>query len=161
MGSKNWEIVEGSVFTARHNGELIRATAVRVGTKLRYQVDGYNEPFRSLSGAAKEILGRDATGASFWVPGTEPRELKRRGRPRRVPVEGEEQQQKTKRRVTSRMVQVFYKARNQENTPEGQTRWYCTACANSSYHSTGDSPEVCPNGHGNYQEAVEESPALV
>ena len=42
---------------------------------------------------------------------------------------------------------LIYKVPNQQGTPAGKQKYFCTACMNSFLADEGERPEVCPEGH--------------
>jgi hypothetical protein len=37
--------------------------------------------------------------------------------------------------------------RKQEGCPEGETRWFCSACMKGFCRPAGETPQACPEGH--------------
>jgi hypothetical protein len=44
-------------------------------------------------------------------------------------------------------VQQIKKLRIQKEAPEGQTRWFCSACQKGFFRPTGEEPATCDEGH--------------
>ena len=42
---------------------------------------------------------------------------------------------------------LIYKVPNQQGTPAGKQKYFCTACMKSFLGDEGERPEVCPEGH--------------
>ena len=99
---------------------------------IQFGYGGDEGEFKSLSSAGTAITGGPINGWSFWS------------------VAGEEQPEQpvgTKTETSKRSNGVIRRTPNQKGAPEGQVRYFCSACLDSFYAETGDKPEACPKGH--------------
>jgi hypothetical protein len=94
--------------------------------------------FKSPSAAGSAVMGGKAVnGWRFWsldgdaaAPAAE--------------VTKPEKPGKATRRKTHKLI---YKVPNQQGTPEGKQKFFCTACMKGFLVDAGAMPEVCPEGH--------------
>jgi hypothetical protein len=99
--------------------------------------------FKSPSAAASAVMnGSAANGWRFWslegaATGTAEPAANESPAPAEKPA-------KAARRRTHKLI---YKVPNQQSTPEGKQKFFCTACMKGFLVDAGDSPEVCPEGH--------------
>jgi hypothetical protein len=133
-------VVAGTKLTATYKKQDYVCT-VEAGAdgKLAFLFNGksYNSP----SSAGTAVIGTACNGWRFWsVEGASP-----------VPAEvTPASAAKTK---ATKSVKVFFRSPNQRGLAEGQTRYYCNACAAGFIADAaafgGMAVDACPNGHHN------------
>ena len=91
-------------------------------------------PFKSLSAAAKAVMGGiSANGWRFWS--LAPVELAV------VATDGDP------KRRRPRGLRIVRRLPNQRGVPEGQVRWFCSACMAAFLSPAGPDVVTCPQGH--------------
>ena len=107
------------------------------GDRNEFVLEG-GKRFRSPSSAAMEVMGGKAVnGWRFWsLEGTEAQAGSTSAEPKAAKAKSGRGKKKS-----------IYKIPNQSNTPEGQTRWFCTACMKSFNAEGTEAPAACPEGH--------------
>jgi hypothetical protein len=141
----NRELAAGTTLIAKYRGT--QHTVLVLGdheTGLGYELDN-GTIYKSPSAAGSAVMnGVACNGWRFWtVAGEEPVTPPANGTKAAKPA-------KAKKAETSpggrKFVQVR-KMRKQEGCPEGETRWFCSACMSGFNAATGTTPQACPEGH--------------
>ena len=136
MPIENRKLEAGTRLSARYKKETYLAEVVKTPEGLRFRVEDGRE-FKSPSSAGKAVMnGIACNGWRFWsVAGEEPH--REPAEPRRTAApSGNGKEHKLISRVP-----------NQKGVPEGQTRYFCSACMKSFVAEGGGTPEGCPEGH--------------
>ncbi len=144
---------------------------VQASDGLGYQLNSTGVIYKSLSSAGSAVMdGVACNGWRFWSIATEENSKEVTVAPvpdgaapatakrvRKAPVvasstENIETTLEDAGAATStakvKRTKVIRKVANQSGAPEGQTRFFCVACANSfDAPTTGTTPEYCPKGH--------------
>ena len=128
MAIENRNLEVGTTLTSKYKKQTHKAEVVETEDGVKYQLEDGRQ-FKSLSSAATAITGGPINGWSFWSVETESSET-------------EVQPPKAKKANG-----VIRKTPNQKGTPEGQTRYFCSACLDSFYAAQGETPSACPKGH--------------
>jgi hypothetical protein len=107
--------------------------------------------FKSPSAAGTAVIGTACNGWRFWsVEGASPAPTA--AAPARSP----------KRKAAAKGVKVFYRSPNQRGLEQGQTRYYCNACAAGFVADAaafaGMPVDACPNGHSNDDQELTSAP---
>src|SRR5687767_14442305 len=125
MTIENRNLAVGTKITAKYKKLTYRGEVIQTEEGLRYRLEDGGE-FKSLSSAGTAVTGGPINGWSFWSVETESSET-------------EVQPPKAKKANG-----VIRKTPNQKGTPEGQTRYFCSACLDSFYAAQGETPSACP-----------------
>ena len=131
------ELSAGTKLTARYKKEDYTCEVVQAEEGKRYRLADGRE-FKSLSAAGMAITGGAVNGWRFWSlagetpSGTEEAES--------TPTEAPATPAGAKHKVIKRTP-------NQKGAPEGQVKWFCSACMGGFLANAGETPEVCPQGH--------------
>jgi hypothetical protein len=132
------DLPAGTVLVGKHRGQPHRVLVLADAEgKLGFELDG-GTIYRSLSAAASAAMGgMSANGWRFFsIEGEEGKvAAEDQGRPE-PPRTAKQAKTKQIRRVP-----------NQQNIPEGQVKWFCSACQKSFLMPEDAEPEVCPAGH--------------
>ena len=126
----------GAKLTAKYKGQ-VHSVLVLADDKggLGFELDN-GTIFKSLSSAGSAVMGGTAcNGWRFWTPEgevTEPRPSKKA---------------ETAKNGPAKLVRQLKRVPNQKGVPEGQTKWFCSACQASFLAETGSEPQACPEGH--------------
>ena len=112
--------------------------------KVRYRLADGRE-FKSPSSAGTAITGKACNGWAFWSvepasAQSEPQEPEG--------SEDESEDSEGTETLDQSPAAGFRRVPNQKGVDEGDVRLYCDACKKSFTVPTGDTPEVCPEGHG-------------
>jgi hypothetical protein len=113
--------------------------------------------FKSPSAAGSVVMGGKAVnGWRFWSlegKASAPAEAKA-PKPGAPKTKGEPESPVTDRLIATagkparrRTHKLIYKVPNQQGTPEGKQKFFCTACMKGFLVDAGATPEVCPEGH--------------
>jgi hypothetical protein len=96
---------------------------------------------KSPSAAGSRVMGGKAVnGWRFWtVEGDEPTATEANEKPAK----------KSGGRKKKASSKTIFKTPSQENAPEGQTSYFCSACMKAFTVDGTDEPEACPEGHRN------------
>jgi hypothetical protein len=110
--------------------------ATEDGDGVVYVLDG--KRFKSPSAAGSAVMGGKAVnGWRFWsLDGDAAAPASQATKP--------EKPAKAARRKSHRLI---YKVPNQQGTPEGKQKFFCTACMKGFLVEAGETPDVCPEGH--------------
>lgn len=139
MPITNRNLAPGTRFVATYKKETHTAESLMQGDRLMFRLETI-EPvtdYKSLSAAGSAIMGGIAcNGWRFWslAEGEQP-----------PPVEAAAKPAKTSGKAKA-SVKVFYRSPNQKGLGDGETRFYCNACA-CGFISRDAAPEACPQGH--------------
>ena len=131
MAIKDRNLAVGTRLTAKYKKQTYTAEVVQTEDGVRYQLEDGRQ-FKSLSSAGTAITGGPINGWSFWSVETEGEK-----------TEAEQPKTEKPRRSNG----VIRRTPNQRGTPEGQVRWFCSACLDSFYAPEGEAPSACPKGH--------------
>ncbi len=115
---------------------------------LRYTLDDGQE-FKSLSSAGKAVTGRvSCQGTLFWsIPGTKAVRAPRTPKEAKEPKAAKEPKVKSARKKAASGPPQISLVRSQKDVPEGQKRWFCSACMKSFFMPAAQTPDECPEGH--------------
>ena len=131
MAIENRNLAVGTKLTAKYKTVSYGAEVVQTEEGVRYKLEDGRES-KSLSSAGTAITGGPINGWAFWsVAGEE--------------AQGQPAESKTE--TPKRSNGVIRRTPNQKGTPEGQVRYFCSACLDSFYAEAGEKPEACPKGH--------------
>ena len=122
---------------------------------------GKTTDWKTLGTAGTAIQRHAVVATQFWSKeGEEPVKAPKAEKPAKEPkaekVPGEKKSRKTKAadgaageapQPEAKTMQVIKQARSQKGVTDGQTRWYCNACAEGFEAATGTAPTACPKGH--------------
>ena len=137
MAIENRDLSAGTKLVARYKGQTHEALVlIDDAGKPGYELDG-KTIFRSLSSAGSAVMGGTAcNGWRFWsVEGTAAEKPKAEKKPATAKVDN------------GRLVRQLKRAPNQRGVPEGETKWFCSACQASFLAPAGTEPGACPQGH--------------
>ncbi len=138
MAITNRDLPAGTKLVARYKGQHHAALVlVDDAGKPGYELDG-KTIYRSLSAAGSAVMGGTAcNGWRFWsVEGTEP-----------GPKAKEEKKAAKAKSENGKAVRQLKRVPNQRGVPEGETKWFCSACQASFLAPAGEEPQACPQGH--------------
>lgn len=132
MTITNRNLAVGTKLTAKYMKVVYHAEVVQTEEGVRFQLEDGRQ-FTSISAAGIAIRGGKSTnGWAFWS----------------VEGEGKEAVAALPKVPKAKNGKgIIRKATNQKGTPEGETRWFCSACADSFFVSAGETPTACPVGH--------------
>jgi hypothetical protein len=130
MSIENRKLEPGTRLSARYKKQTYTAEVVETPEGLRFRLEDGRE-FKSPSAAGKAVVGGSCNGWRFWsLEGDLP--AGREEKPRAVEGNGKEHK-------------LISRVPNQKGLPEGQTRFFCSACMKSFFAE--GTPEGCPEGH--------------
>ncbi len=138
MTIENRNLPPGTALTATYKKQVFTCEVVKTDEGIAYRLaDG--RTFKSLSSAGNAVTGGSVNGWRFWsLAGEQGSQLcdnspaKAATGPKSTP---------------SRLLRQIKKVPNQKGVPEGQTRWYCSACQKAFMTEGTSPPEACPEGH--------------
>ena len=132
MAIEKKDLPVGTKLVAKYKKDVYKAEVVQTEEGVRYRLED-GRAFTSLSGAGSAVRdGKSTNGWSFWS----------------VETEGEPGQPVgTKTETSKRSNGVIRRTPNQKGAPEGQVRYFCSACLDSFYAQEGETPSACPKGH--------------
>lgn len=144
MPTTNRNLPAGTVLAARYKGQTYRCTVLEHEGKLAFSLED-NSIHPSVSAAASKVMGGiSANGWRFWsLEGDLPLETEKSISPRKGHARNAS--------VPSRAVKVIKRLPNQKGTPEGSTKFWCSACMRAFIAEASVSPERCPEGHAREQ----------
>jgi hypothetical protein len=133
MVIENRELFPRTKLVGQYRKRLHYCEVVENGKGVCYRLED-GRTFTSLSSAAKAVMGGvSANGWRFWSIALA------------VPVSAPISEPIA---VTSRkIVRQLTKLPNQKGVPEGEVRWFCSACQRSFSIDGKDAPAACPKGH--------------
>jgi len=140
MVIENRDLAAGTKLVARYQGQehsvLVMGDAE---TGLGFELDN-GTIYKSLSSAGKAVMnGVACNGWRFWsLEGEAPEPPKAAKQPAKAKV--------------IKKVRLLQKLPNQKGVPEGQVKWYCSACQKSFLVEGKDTPAACAEGHPLEQE---------
>jgi hypothetical protein len=145
-------LVVGTKLVATYKKQRYVCEVVQTEEALRYRVEGTD--YKSPSAAGSAVLGGMAcNGWRFWsLEGEAPPPRTRKPKDEGETGDGGAAE-------GPRRVKVLRKLPNQRGTPEGQAKWYCTACADGFLLATGETPSACPKGHSEADPTGDGQPA--
>lgn len=133
MSIENRNLKPGTKLAARYKGKDYSAEVVKTEDGIRYRLADGRE-FKSPSSAGSAVMGGSAcNGWRFWSLASDLKE-----KPSRKPAP-----KKAKDKP------VFEAMPDQTGAPEGQVRYFCTACMKGFNAPDGVEPLACPDGHKN------------
>ena len=128
MSIENRNLKAGTKLVARYKGRKYSAEVLKTKDGIRYRLEDGSE-FKSPSSAGSAVMGGSAcNGWRFWTLASEAAK-------------------KTTKRAKRKA--VFEPMEDQTGAPEGQIRYFCTACMEGFAAPEGVAPVGCPNGHTN------------
>jgi len=129
MSIENRNLKAGTKLVARYKGTEYTAEVVKTKDGLRYRLEGGRE-LKSPSSAGSAVMGGTAcNGWRFWTLASEAAKKPAAKKAKEKPV--------------------FEPMEDQTVAPEGQVRYFCTACMAGFTAPAGAEPVGCPNGHTN------------
>jgi hypothetical protein len=135
VGTKLQATYKKTVYTCEVVG-LLEGNTTPQGNRYRLE-DG--REFKSLSSAGKAVMnGMACNGWRFWS---------RAGEAVTETAEEVAPAHGAKAKPTTKTVRQISKIPNQKGVPEGQTKWFCSACQTSFLVDGKDAPDACPEGH--------------
>ena len=138
MAIENRDLSAGTKLVARYKGQTHEALVlIDDAGKPGYELDG-KTIFRSLSAAGSAVMGGTAcNGWRFWsLEGTA---AEKPGKPDRQKADDGP--------AGPRLTRQLKRVPNQRGVPEGETKWFCSACQASFLAPAGTEPGACPQGH--------------
>ena len=139
MAIENRDLTAGTKLVARYRGQ--EHTVLVMGdaeTGLGFELDN-GTIYKSLSSAGKAVMNDVAcNGWRFWS---------RAGEAVTETAEEVAPAHGAKAKPTTKTVRQISKIPNQKGVPEGQTKWFCSACQTSFLVDGKDAPAACPEGH--------------
>ena len=128
MSIEDRNLKAGTKLVASYKGTEYTAEVLKTKDGLRYRLEGDRE-FKSPSSAGRAVMGGSAcNGWRFWTVASE------------TPEEPA---------TTATAQPAFEPMEDQVGAPEGQVRYFCTACMDGFTAPEGIAPVGCPNGHTN------------
>jgi hypothetical protein len=126
-----------TTLVARYKGQPHSCQVIEQEGALRFALpDG--RTFRSPSGAARAIVGGSVNGWRFWsLPDTN-------GQPQDRP---QPKARASRSRAGKKLVLQIKKLPARRDTPEGEARWWCSACMAAFTSTSQERPQACPQGH--------------
>jgi len=104
----------------------------------RFQLED-GQRFTSPSSAGKAVMnGVSCNGWRFWSLA---------GEDRATTVHVLPAERLAKVTTATRKARQIKKLPNQKGVPEGETRWFCSACMKGFLLPAGQNPAACPDGH--------------
>lgn len=143
MAIKDRNLEVGTRLVARYKQQAYLCTveAGPQGEGLRFRLQGHERPFTSLSAAGSAVMGGKAVnGWRFWS-------LEGQAQPAGERAPAKPAAEAKPRSGARRGKRLLYLVPNQKGTPEGQQKWFCTACMASFLVGAGEAPQLCPKGH--------------
>ncbi len=132
MSIENRNLKAGTKLVAKYKGKDYSAEVVKTKDGLGYRLADGRE-FKSPSSAGSAVMGGSAcNGWRFWTLASEA--AKKTPRP-------------ASRKAKADL--VFEPMEDQTGAPEGQVRYFCTACMKGFAAPEGVEPLACPDGHKN------------
>ena len=131
MAIENRNLAVGTRLVSRYKKQTHKAEVLHTEDGVKYQLEDGRQ-FKSLSSAGTAITGGPINGWSFWSLETEGQGAK---------------QERPKVEKAKKANGVIRRTPNQKGAPEGQVRYFCSACLDSFYAEEGETPAACPKGH--------------
>ena len=138
MAIEKQEFTVGTKLTGRYKKQDYTCAVVQAEDGMRYRLQDGRE-FKSLSAAGMAITGGAVNGWRFWsLTGAagEPGAQEAESTPPEAPAT-----------PTGGKHKVIKRTPNQKGVPEGQVKWFCSACMGGFLANAGETPESCPQGH--------------
>ena len=134
-------LTPGTILSASYKKQVYTCTLVETEEGPRYELES-GKRFKSPSAAGSAVMnGTACNGWAFWrLQGDEA------NAPVREPKVKAVKAAKAAPAATKTMLQVK-KLRKQDGAPEGETRWYCSACQDGFLFPKNTTPAACPEGH--------------
>ena len=141
----------GTRLVAKYKKQAYSCAVVQTDDGVRFRLED-GRTFKSPSAAGSAVMGGSAcNGWAFWslAPvgerghGTEASRQEGDGEAEQPPGATQGAQEAKK----GRAARIIKRVPNQQGTPEGQTRWFCSACGDSFFADAGAAPDFCPKGH--------------
>jgi hypothetical protein len=144
MAIENRDLAAGTKLVARYRGAEHSVLVVGdTETGLGFELDN-GTIYKSLSSAGKAVMnGVACNGWRFWS---------RAGEAVTETAEEVAPAHGAKAKPTTKTVRQIRKLPNQKGVPEGQVKWFCSACQRSFLIDGKDAPAACPEGHPLEQE---------
>lgn len=147
MAVEHRDLTPGQTLVARYKGTEYRCQVQqnRDGKLVFVFPDGTAHKSPSAAGSAV-MGGISCNGLRFWslegtlAPARTPKETPAE------PVKGPKAAKPTASKAR-KPSSLFKRLKNQEGVPDGQTRWFCSACMDAFDAPTGETPTTCPQGH--------------
>lgn len=141
MAIENRNLMPGMCLVAQYKKQTYFCEVVPGDRGVRYRLEDGRE-FKIPSAAGSAVMGGQAcNGWRFWslAGATFGAETGQQEQRPTAAVVGKD----TRRRTAK----VIRRVPNQQGVPDGQVRWFCTACADSFSAPAGATPDACPQGH--------------
>ena len=141
MPIKDRNLTPGTILSANYKKQVYTCTLVETEEGPRYELES-GKRFKSPSAAGSAVMnGTACNGWAFWsLQGDEA------NAPAREPKVKAVKAAKAAPAASKTMLQVK-KLRKQDGAPEGETRWYCSACQDGFLFPKNTTPAACPQGH--------------
>ena len=141
MPISNRDLPAGTTLTATYKKQAYTCSVIETPEGKRYRSPEGKE-YKSPSAAGSAVMnGTACNGWAFWsLQGDEA------NAPVREPKVKAVKAAKAAPAATKTMLQVK-KLRKQDGAPEGETRWYCSACQDGFLFPKNTTPAACPEGH--------------
>lgn len=129
---ENRNLKAGTKLVARYKGKEHTAEVVKTADGMRYRLEDGQE-FKSPSSAGSAVMaGAACNGWRWWS------------------IAGEDKTALKNAPAKKRKIDVAIKPMDdQADVPEGQVRFWCSACMDSFTAPVGVEPLACPKGHAN------------
>jgi hypothetical protein len=139
MAITNRDLPAGTKLVARYKGQQHTVLVLGGGeTGKGYELDG-GTIYTSLSAAGGAVMGGiSCNGWRFWSLVGEAEKTVAT-----LPAKAAAAPKST----SSPTLRQIKRVPNQKGVPEGQTRWYCSACQKGFFAEATTQPEACPEGH--------------
>ena len=134
LGNRNLEVGTRLVATYKKQRYVCTVEANPEGEGVVFKLED-GKRYKSPSAAAVAVTKVAQNGWRYWsLEGEAP-----------AATEPAEAEKPAKAKARGR--KLLYKPPNQKSTPEGQTKFFCSACCDAFLAAAGETPQVCPKGH--------------
>ncbi len=136
MALENRNLVAGTRLVATYKKQRYVCTveAAEEGEGVVFVLED-GQRFKSPSAAAVAITQTAQNGWRFWSLEGE------------APAATEEHAAEKPAKGKGRGRKLIFKLPNQKGTPDGKTKFFCSACCDAFVVEAGETPEACPKGH--------------
>ena len=137
MAVEDRNLAVGTRLVAKYKKQNYTCDVVHTDEGVRYRLEDGRD-FKSLSAAGSAVMhGTACKGWRFWTVSDAPKESA-------VEDHISQEQEPSK---SNRSKKIIRRVANQQGTPQGSVRWFCSACGDSFFATADQAPEVCPKGH--------------